>query len=938
MGLIEMGRPIGLVAPKKKGSSGDDPTAATVSTVGGSGKTLENFIKAVVGGKQEPASGPAAHSPGSSHLRQEETDIDALNHFSRRGSISPSTEPTVTDVVQSPTPGPRATKGELVASASEKATLVKEKLKDIKTQLVSMMESPTDAELDDVDGKGTLRKRLEEQYSSENLDAYENIKTLEKQGDLELMKSFPTFVTKVIKPDDSYDGINISAKLSMDCVKLSESTTKLDKELQELQEIQELIKRDTRLGNTPEEAISSEKASTLSQLDVALENYKLACDEAKVRLFPDDLQTIKDAKIAEIETAYKEIPTDSLTAETVEIGLKACVKKFRDKHDDFGLQTKLGEKLDKKSGPISRVGRKVLRGALGVITLDYNYFLGKKSKISKNPFFKVIMGVTGLTAANFIMKSTLVSFPTWMAGKAGMKNTGITGQARASYFMSKTKPAALLECANRDHSNIENTLTVGDTTYTSTISEADTTTYCTSAQAREARGVAGNFHFQTVKGEGEDKLPLFDTGRHAALSVKKGDPKTQTIPKGLRVVLNVIENKEEQSLVEENTTVSELEDIQLDALSSKLGLEKGTPKKEVARKLALREKVVSFAQAYQGRGPEGTDPIVVTSMSLLTPDPFRDEVNKYEDQVEAFKMLDSMSTGEKQELGIERVEIISFNFGVNEGERFGVSAQRGNNKLYFDKFVTNAAQKIGKMDEGSVEREHAELLLNDIKTDFTEVGKRWTGTSLGGSWRADQAYSLAAKISVLSQEIGDQNAVNCASGKDRTGFHLGNAIALSANRAIQREEAKVLPEDTADLRTETLNKPSDPYKIITDAKEKLSSLPGMTGRVTDGYALKLIKGHISRTDFEQSPAYKGMHDGQKVTFNKCMDTIQTQQKNNRQCFLESGQFEVQQKCTGSKGFKLYGQTGVGHKSESYQEEMLGCPSPVLTRQANNNAT
>jgi len=61
---------------------------------------------------------------------------------------------------------------------------------------------------------------------------------------------------------------------------------------------------------------------------------------------------------------------------------------------------------------------------------------------------------------------------------------------------------------------------------------------------------------------------------------------------------------------------------------------------------------------------------------------------------------------------------------------------------------------------------------NNATTYSLRSEKRW--------WRADQAYNLAAKISYLTELCGWVNACNCASGKDRTGMHVQNALSYAA--------------------------------------------------------------------------------------------------------------------------------------------------------------
>ena len=171
-----------------------------------------------------------------------------------------------------------------------------------------------------------------------------------------------------------------------------------------------------------------------------------------------------------------------------------------------------------------------------------------------------------------------------------------------------------------------------------------------------------------------------------------------------------------------------------------------------------------------------------------------------------------------------------------------------------------------------------------VTKDLLVGEKKW--------WRADQAYSLTAKIAFLTELNGDVNTCNCASGKDRTGMHVQNSLSY-ASLMSERMEAAVNSDA--------------PIPTTIDTRD----------------ALAMIRNNQSGDPF-----------------------VKELQERNKEFMLHSGQHEVQEWNTGSPGYKLYSDRlpnlVTGGQTEGYFSELTGMSKQEgkeqITMQAKYNAT
>ena len=82
----------------------------------------------------------------------------------------------------------------------------------------------------------------------------------------------------------------------------------------------------------------------------------------------------------------------------------------------------------------------------------------------------------------------------------------------------------------------------------------------------------------------------------------------------------------------------------------------------------------------------------ITSLSLMTPDDFRDEKGLVNDQFQAFEYLSQLNSTELRQAGMKgaQINVSAFSFGVNEGEMAG----RSNSLAQNDRAMKNLMQKI----------------------------------------------------------------------------------------------------------------------------------------------------------------------------------------------------------------------------------------------------
>ncbi len=321
--------------------------------------------------------------------------------------------------------------------------------------------------------------------------------------------------------------------------------------------------------------------------------------------------------------------------------------------------------------------------------------------------------------------------------------------------------------------------------------------------------------------------------------------------------------------------------------------------KKLNQKLALRNKVLDLAKAAYDAAPadKKNKPIVINSFSLLTPDLPRDIKAKVDgghseraalnEQIEAFHILENMDSteicsvfdiGEENEL---KFEVNAFNFGVNEGAEIGFSKQQKYNEIAMKRYLSNIKEDLNNFEEGSNEKMAAESLLNDIESSYSKYKGEYINPStwrLGstfhsnGNWRADKAYDLIAKMQCLADVTSSKNpnrysinTTNCASGKDRTGFQRSSSI-----------------------------------NYFSLYHERLFNLP--TSSEFSSFNTKTTYEEILE-NFDSFDSYDNVTIDKNT---KTLAKIESLQNRNLIFLLESGQLEVQEQNTGSKGYKTYG--------------------------------
>ena len=223
---------------------------------------------------------------------------------------------------------------------------------------------------------------------------------------------------------------------------------------------------------------------------------------------------------------------------------------------------------------------------------------------------------------------------------------------------------------------------------------------------------------------------------------------------------------------------------------------------------ALSLKPELLERACQGEAVN----LMMTSCSLLTPDPFRgvvrpesDEKPMVKDQIDAFKALSyekpltlmmKTADGNPREIRIN-IDIIPFNFGVNS---FAVNSKfdKIGGWEYSDSINNKGIQTLmgsttpdvriggiaGKWLNANESHPNAPLvrvLVKQIQEIYSSQAHR---TLKGG------AYKLVSRLNYLTWLMGGIPCTNCKSGKDRTSESILETHALVAHHKLYKKVPK----------------------------------------------------------------------------------------------------------------------------------------------------
>lgn len=641
---------------------------------------------------------------------------------------------------------------------------------------------------------------------------------------------------------------------------------------------------DSKEGPTPKEI---HKNSTLSQLSVAIKNFKLAGQECGL---PDDKINTKSD---ELKSSFEQKINDAYSSDNKEID--DIDKQFRIKGDDFGLSKELTVMLDKNTYGMGSKELSAIKKSM------VNLFTN-----AEVPGLSKLPGLKQLT--KFIIKPIISN----TLGRILTLNGHVQSNDRiAAKAMANTKSSAI-NTIGTEKANIgfKNEGLCGGKYQTSITKQ--TNGFVSSAANKSNGNTCGNLNLQTLQdSSGKTK---FKTLRQAAITAKPV-PKETNVPKFLSDQPNADAFAKELKTTPDQSKLKKL-GIDPEKFAT---MDDKTAAKKVAKQCALLNKALDVGKAAYEASDNKTGIINITSQSLMTPDRPRagldgtgGEIGKLADQTEAFQLLSNLNAEDLNQAGIgggqTTIKVNTFNFGVNEGESLGASNQKEMNDEAMQQLLDTTEQSVKDLntnlqdaDPGS--NEHTELsvkirtmhsLIRDISESYqtySDIGS-YNIRDEKGWWRADQAYTLTEKIAFLTELNRDINTCNCASGKDRTGMHLQNSLSY-ASLMSERMEGAV--------------NSNAPIPTTIDTRD----------------ALAMIRD------------------------NKYGDpSVQDLQARNKDFMLHSGQHEVQEWNTGSPGYKLYSDTlpnlVTGGQTEGYFSELTGMSKQEgkeqITMQAKFNAT
>ena len=342
---------------------------------------------------------------------------------------------------------------------------------------------------------------------------------------------------------------------------------------------------------------------------------------------------------------------------------------------------------------------------------------------------------------------------------------------------------------------------------------------------------------------------------------------------------------------------------------------------DVARS-ALVQKMSKWVEAGNDPKDMAVVELYMTSVSLVTPDEFRAEKGMLDQQREAFAALQTLSIDEKKELLLDlrdrageplfnpeelpqlKISTATFNFGVNEGERMGRHNQSVQNKKAKIKLLIRAEIKIRSLE--SFQQEALSKLMDKVVGEFNKFDALSEPFAVRSYFQEPQPnpYMMPVLIMALDQLCDGSLAFNCMSGKDRTGM-----ADVFAKRFM------------ADLTD----------AIETGDSKKVDAVIGSFDRISATFRELESKGLIDRKaefdhmDFGVGKLFKAGYESydSRVKIQADIAFIKDNQAKNKAMMLHSGNREVQEENTTGWGYKLKGNTLLGHNTERFFQMAFG---------------
>ena len=454
---------------------------------------------------------------------------------------------------------------------------------------------------------------------------------------------------------------------------------------------------------------------------------------------------------------------------------------------------------------------------------------------------------------------------------------------------------------------------------------------------------------------------VFSGVRHAITATKRGNPDETTVQfdQNLISVTNFADRLKGLDEVTRRAKLKALgcEGKTLDKLMRALAKQPGlfssdgteAVKKILTQVVSNRTKAIDVARSAlvqkMSKWVEvGNDPklmrtvqLDMTSVSLVTPDGFRAEKGMLDQQREAFAALETLSYEEKRELLLDlrlgqdvplfdpkklpqlNISTATFNFGVNEGERMGRHNQYVQNKKAKMKLLVRTVKKINRLN--SFQQEARSKLLEKVLGEFNKFDalsepfalmrpSTWAGSGRLARFRSyaqstqPNPYMMPVLIMALDQLCDGSLAFNCMSGKDRTGM-----ADVFAKRFM------------ADLTD----------AIETGDSKKVDAVIGSFDRISATFRELESKGLIDRKaefdhmDFGVGKLFKAGYESydSRVKIQADIAFIKDNQAKNKAMMLHSGNREVQEENTTGWGYKLKGNSLLGHNTERFFQMAFG---------------